>query len=127
MKTKSIVLLSTAMVAIAFSALWLNPRERHVEMVMTGPVGASVSGVYFADGRRHDFRATVPSKISVDFLRNFTFAAEKDAHSADFTAAFESDFMVAAATSRASRPRIAASYYAPIRGFSKGSMSIEAR
>jgi hypothetical protein len=125
--TRPLVLVFAAAVTIAFSALWLSPRERHVEMVLTGPVGARVAGVYYADGRRHDFQTTFPAKVSVDFLRTFAFTAEKDPHSADFTAVFESDFMKASATSRPSRPRVAASYYAPIRGFAKGGMSAEPR
>ena len=127
MKTKSLAILSAAIVIVAFSVLWLFPRERHVEVLLTGPASASVSVVYFADGNRHDFNAGLPAKISVDFLRTFSFTAENPAQAAGFTAAFESDFMTASASTRPSPPRITASYYAPIRGVSKGHMSAEPR
>jgi hypothetical protein len=127
MKTKSLVVISAVIVTVAISALWLYPRERHVEVVFTGREGARVSGVYFADGNRHDFRITLPASISANFLRTFSFTAEKEAHAPDFTAAFKSDSMKAPASTRASRPRISASYYAPVRGFSKGNMSAEPR
>jgi hypothetical protein len=94
------------------------PSLLHVDIELTGPPGAKITGTYDCDGATRAFTRTLPTTISFDMRRSFNFRAEKEDPSITLVADMRSGFGSGGTEADPSYRGIEASYRATIQGFS---------